>query len=226
MLDANEFLLLRYLARYVSEHKKQLIESVLAARTRHLTVVLEDIYQSQNLSAVIRTCECFGIQDLHIIENTRSYAVNKRVLKGAHKWMTLVRYRQGEDRTLECFRALRQNNYRIVVASPDGSGIPIDELDVSSRVALVFGNELHGLSHQAREYCDQQVKIPMYGFTESFNISVSAALCVSAAINKIRTGPHDFHLTGPERDELRLMWYRKIIRRSEIIEREYLRTIA
>lgn len=226
MLDTKESSVLRYLTKYVSEHKKEVIERVLAARTRHITVALEDIYQSQNLSAVIRTCECLGIQDVHIIENTRSYAVNKRVLKGAHKWTTVIRYRHGEDRTLDCFRGLRQKDYRIVVASPEPTGIPLSELDVSSRVALVFGNELHGLSRQAREYCDEQVKIPMYGFTESFNISVSAALCVYSLIEKIHTGVIDFHLTEPERDELRLMWYRKIIRRSEIIEREYLRSIV
>lgn len=226
MLSANESRVLHYLARYITGHKKEFIDRVLAMRTRHITVVLEDVYQSQNLSAVIRTCECLGVQDVHIIENVSSYGVNKRVLKGAHKWMTLLRYRHGEDRTLECFRALRQKEYRIVTASPEGSGTPVDLLDISSRVALVFGNELHGLSPEARQYCDEQVKIPMYGFTESFNVSVSAALCVFALIDKIRKSGLGFQITEGERDELRLQWYRKIIRRSEIIEREYLRTIA
>lgn len=103
---------------------------------------------------------------------------------------------------------------------------PVDQLDISSRVALVFGNELHGLSHAARECCDEQVKIPMYGFTESLNISVSAALCIFALTDKIRKSGVRFRLTEEECDELRLAWYRKIIKRSEIIEREYLRTIA
>ena len=226
MLDSNEIRVLQYLSQYITDHKKESIERVLAMRTRHITVVLENIYQSQNLSAAIRTCECLGVQDVHIIENESTYGINRRILKGAQKWVTLLRYRHGEDKTLECFRALRQKNYRIVTVSPEASGTPIDQLDVSSRVALVFGNELHGLSCEAREYCDEQVKIPMYGFTESFNISVSAALCVFTLMNKIRDSGQRFHLTEEECDELRLSWYRKIIRRSEIIESQYLRTIV
>lgn len=226
MLSVNEYRVLGYLAGYITPHKKEYIDRVLDMRTRHVTVVLEDVYQSQNLSAVIRTCECLGIQDIHIIENVSTYNVNRRVLKGAHKWVTMLRHRKGEDRTVECFRALRKKGYRIVTASPEGTGTPVDMLDVSSRVAVVFGNELHGLSPAAREYCDEQVKIPMYGFTESLNISVSAALCVFALVDKIRKSGIAFQLTEEECDELRLQWYRKIIKRSEIIEREYLRTIA
>lgn len=226
MLSTNELRVLQYLEQYVTGHKKDYIEKVLAMRTRHLTVVMEDIYQSQNLSAVIRTCECLGVQDVHIIENHSAYAVNRRVLKGAHKWVSLFRYRSGGDRTLVCFRTLREKGYRIVTAAPEPSGTDVNDLDVSSRVALVFGNELHGLSAEARRYCDAQVKIPMYGFTESLNISVSAAVCVFSLMNRIRRSGEKYGLTDEECDELRLSWYRKIIRRSEIIEREYLRTIA
>lgn len=226
MLNSTESRVLHYLARCITERKKDCIERVLALRTRHITVVLEDIYQSQNLSAVIRTCECLGVQDVHIIENSSAYAVNRRVLKGAHKWVTVSRHRGGEDNTLACYDALREKNYRIVTVSPEGSGTPVDQLALSSRTALVFGNELHGVSTKARACCDEQVRIPMYGFTESLNISVSVALCVFTLINKIRAGGLDFHLTDEERDDLRLLWYRKIVRRSEIIEREYLRTIA
>ncbi|HEY4655377.1 MAG TPA: RNA methyltransferase [Cyclobacteriaceae bacterium] len=226
MLSEKENQVLNHLARYITEHKKNFIESVLDLRTRHITVVLEDIYQSQNSSAVIRTCECLGIQDVHVIENRAIYTVNRKVLKGSHKWITLLRYRHREDRTLECFHALRNRGYRIIATSPAGSGTTVDDLDVTVPVALVFGNELRGLSDTALQHCDGQIRIPMYGFTESLNISVSVALCLFQLIRKVQVNGVSFHLSPEQRDELRLSWYRSIVRRSEIIEREFLRTIA
>ncbi|MFO7258801.1 MAG: RNA methyltransferase [Bacteroidota bacterium] len=226
MLSETERLVLQHLAQYVTDHKKEFITKVLSQRTRRITVVLEDVYQSQNLSAVMRTCECMGIQDVHVIENTSGYGFNKKVLKGAHKWLTIQRYRTGDDRTRACITSLREKGYRILAVSPDPSGIPIDAVTPDEPLALVFGNELHGLSDAAIALGDQQVTIPMYGFTESMNISVSAALCVYVLSAKLRTSGLPYGLTEDEQDELRLKWYRKIVRRSDVIEREYLRTIT
>jgi tRNA (guanosine-2'-O-)-methyltransferase len=226
MLSHTERLVLQHLSQYVTDHKKEFISKVLSQRTRWITVVLEDVYQSQNLSAAMRTCECMGIQDVHIIEKTSGYGVNKKVIKGAHKWLTIKRYRTGDDRTPACITALREKGYRILAVSPEPTGVPIEELTVDEPLALVFGNELHGLSEDARGLGDLQVTIPMYGFTESMNISVSAALCVFVLSGKLRTSGLSYGLSESEQDELRLTWYRQIVRRSEIIEREYLRTIA
>ncbi|HEX7016978.1 MAG TPA: RNA methyltransferase [Cyclobacteriaceae bacterium] len=226
MLNHTERLVLEHLSGYVTDHKKEFISRVLSLRTRWITVVLEDVYQSQNLSAVMRTCECMGIQDVHVIEKTIGYGYNKKVLKGAHKWLTIKRYRTGEDRTRACITSLREKGYRILAISPEPSGVPIDAVAPDAPLALVFGNELHGLSENARALGDEQVTIPMYGFTESMNISVSAALCVFVLSGKLRTSGLPYGLTEAEQDELRLKWYRQIVRRSEIIEREYLRTIA
>lgn len=226
MLSHTDRLILQHLSQYVTDHKKDFISKVLSQRTRWITVVLEDVYQSQNLSAVMRTCECMGIQDVHVIEKTGGYGFNKKVLKGAHKWLTIKRYRSGDDRTRTCITSLREKGYRILAVSPDPSGMPIEDVKPDEPVALVFGNELHGLSQEAIALGDQQVTIPMYGFTESMNISVSAALCVFVLSGKLRNGGLNHGLTDGEQDELRLKWYRQIVRRSEIIEREYLRTIA
>ena len=226
MLNQTERLILQHLSRYVTDHKKDFISKVLSQRTRRITVVLEDVYQSQNLSAVMRTCECMGIQDVHVIEKGGSYGVNKRVLKGAHKWLTIKRYRSGADRTRACITSLRESGYRILAVSPEPSGVPIETIVPDEPLALVFGNELHGLSEHARALRDLQVTIPMYGFTESMNISVSAALCVFVLCRKLRTSLLPYGISEEEQDELRLKWYRQIVRRSEIIEREYLRTIA
>lgn len=219
--------LLNHFSRFISDHKKDFVNRVLENRTRYVTVVLEDIYQSQNASAVVRTCECMGLQDVHIVENTAKYHVNVRVLKGSNKWMDLLRYREDQvNNTEACFNVLRNNGYRIFVADPAEDGCSIDEVDVGAgKIALVFGNELRGSSDYAIQNCDQKVKIPMYGFTESLNISVSVAISLNTVLSKLRKSELMIGLTDSEKDHIRLNWFRKIVRRSDILEREFLRTI-
>jgi tRNA (guanosine-2'-O-)-methyltransferase len=218
--------LITHFSQYVTDHKKQLVEKILSQRTRHIAVVLEDIYQSQNASAVIRTCECMGLQDVHIVENLSKYHLNTRVLKGADKWMDLVRHREKKiNNTEKCFHNLRENGYKILVADPADDGVSIHDVDPTEKLALLFGNELRGTSQYAIDHCDQKVKIPMYGFTESLNISVSVAISLNALITKLRTQNHAYGLSEEEKEAIKLVWYRKIVRRSDIIEKEFLRTI-
>jgi tRNA (guanosine-2'-O-)-methyltransferase len=222
-----EALLFDHLAQFVSDHKKAFVEKVLNERTRYVTVVLENIYQSQNASATVRTSECMGLQDIHIVENTAQYQLNVRVLKGADKWLNLERYRtKGQNNTETCFKHLRSKGYKILVADPAEDGIPIDEVDVGeSRMAIVFGNELRGASPYALDHGDQKIKIPMYGFTESLNISVSVAICLNTVLGKLRQSQTPIGLSEEEKRLIKLSWYRKIVRRSDILEREFLRTI-
>lgn len=217
----------RHLGQFVSDHKKAFVEKVLEQRTRYLTVVLENIYQSQNASAAIRTCECMGVQDIHIVEDTAKYHLNVRVLKGSYKWMNLIRYRAKKvNNTGICFELLRRQGYRILVADPSQDGISIDDLDASAgKIALVFGNELRGASEYSLGHADQKIRIPMFGFTESFNVSVSVALCLNTILSKLRQSGKPIFLSDEEKAQLRLAWYRKIVRRSELVEREFLRTI-
>jgi tRNA (guanosine-2'-O-)-methyltransferase len=219
--------LLEHLSQFVSDHKKETIDHVLANRTRHVTVVLEDIFQSQNASAVVRTCECMGVQDIHMIESKAKYDVNVRVLKGSNKWMDIVRYRnKNEDNIANCFKGLKEKGYRLLVADPSAEGTSIHDIDVAEqKLALVFGNELRGLSTFAWDHADEKIRIPMFGFTESLNISVSVAISLSVLINKLRESGKDFGLSSEEKENLRLAWYRKIVRRSDTLEREFLRTI-
>ena len=219
--------MLQYLSQFVSEHKKRFVEQVLRYRTRYVTVVLEDIYQSQNASAVLRTCECMGLQDVHVIEQNSKYELNRRVLKGAHKWLSLYRYRDKNiDNTKTCFAALRNNGYTVCVTDPAPDGTSIYDLDVAEgKIALVFGNELRGVSSHALAHADRKIRIPMYGFTESLNISVSVAICLNTLIGKLHSSGLDYSLNQYEQDAIKLDWYRKIVRRSELIEREFLRAI-
>jgi tRNA (guanosine-2'-O-)-methyltransferase len=219
--------LFEHLSQFVSDHKKEFVDKVLSQRTRYVTVVLEDIYQSQNASAVVRTCECMGLQDLHIVENTAKYHVNVRVLKGSNKWMDLERYHNKKVNNTEvCFDVLRKKGYRILLADPSEDGVPIENIDVEKgKLALVFGNELRGSSDYALNNCDQKIRIPMYGFTESLNISVSVAICLNTILPKLRASGANIGLPDDEKAAIKLNWYRKIVKRSEIVEREFLRTI-
>jgi tRNA (guanosine-2'-O-)-methyltransferase len=219
-------LLTNHLSQFVSDHKKEFVDRVLDQRTRYITIVLENIFQSQNASATLRTSECLGLQDVHIVENTAKYHLNIRVLKGADKWLDMHRYRKrGENNTETCFSRLRAGGYKIYVADPAEDGASIDDIDVNQKIALVFGNELRGVSDYAIEQADGRMKIPMYGFTESLNISVSVAISLSTILRKLRQSTIDFHLSEEEKRAIRLEWYKKIVRGSDVIEREFLRTI-
>jgi tRNA (guanosine-2'-O-)-methyltransferase len=220
-------MLFQHLSQFVSDHKKEFVDHVLSKRTRHITIVLEDIYQSQNASAVVRTCECMGLQDIHIVEQESKYEINRRVLKGANKWMNLYRYHNRSEHNIKkCFDALRADGYKILVTDPSPDGTSIYDVDVeASKLALVFGNELRGISDYALTHADEKVRIPMHGFTESLNISVSVAICLSTLIKKIHRSEKNFFLTDAEKDTIKLAWYRKIVRRSDLIEREFLRAI-
>ena len=222
-----ERLVFQHLSQFVSEHKKEFVERVLDLRTRHITVVLEDIFQSQNASAVIRTCECMGIQDIHIIENISKYSINPRVLKGSNKWIDITHHTsKTQNNTASAFSQLKASGYKIIATDPGSDGISIQDLSVEgSKLALVFGNELRGISKEALDLCDQKVKIPMYGFTESLNISVSAAICLNTIMTKLHALKSFAGLTEDDKEVLKLKWYRKIVRKSDLIEREFLRTI-
>ncbi|GHN03073.1 tRNA (guanosine(18)-2'-O)-methyltransferase [Cytophagales bacterium WSM2-2] len=223
---SKEQLLIGHLSQYVTDHKKGFIEKVLNERTRHVTLVLEDIFQSQNASAVVRTCECLGLQDIHIIEDDSKYSVNKRVLKGSNKWIDLHRYKmKGFDNSQICFRKLRDLGYKILVTDPSPDGISIHDISVNEKLAVVMGNELNGTSEYALANADQKIFIPMHGFTESFNISVSAAIILSTLLTKMRSSPIPWQLTDTEKEVIRLQWLRKIVRRSDLIEQEFLKSI-
>lgn len=217
--------LLSHLLEFISDNKKQLFEKIIQYRTKHITVVLEDIYQSQNASAVLRTCDCFGIQDVHIIENKHEYQINPDVALGSTKWLNLIKYNSKENNTLETFENLRKNGYRVVATTPHKNDCTLENLDFTSKFALVFGTELHGLSEIAIDNSDDFVKIPMYGFTESFNISVSAAIMLHYLTYKLRDSEIDWQLNEQEMTDIKLNWVRQVVKSSEQLERKFLKNL-
>jgi tRNA (guanosine-2'-O-)-methyltransferase len=215
--------LINLLEEFVTENKIQLINKVLAERTRHLTVVLEDVYHSHNASAVLRTSDCFGLQDLYITQKLHDYHLNPNIVRGASNWVTLHKYEREEDSTIKCFNDLRSKNYRIVGTTPDPNSKSIHELDITQKTAIVFGAEHEGISDFAKQEADELVHIPMYGFTESFNVSVSAALILMDLVRRLKKSDVDWQLTEGEQDELKFQWYQRIVRRSDLHIKTYLR---
>lgn len=211
--------LLEQLLNSLSEHKAGLFEKIIPNRTRHLTVVLEDIFQSQNASAVLRTADCFGIQDVHIIEKRNEYTLNPDVALGSSKWLSMYKYNEPEqNNTLAAFKHLKEQGYQIVATTPHQDDVMLDKLDITKKTAIVFGTEREGLSEDAINNADVHMKIPMYGFTESFNISVSAALCMYQLSEKMRASEIDWKLTKEEELDIMVNWAKSVVKSSEQIE--------
>ncbi len=186
----------------ISEDRWQKFRQVVSQRTRYVTLVLEDIFQAHNASAVIRSCELMGVQDLHIIENRNNYEISRDIVVGSHKWVNLHKHNKWVDNTKGCFKHLRKQGYRIVATSPHKNDCLLSELPLDNKTALVFGNEGGGLSDTALENVDAFVKIPMYGLTESYNLSVSAAICMYELIHRMKKEEQNWQLSQEEQDIL------------------------
>ena len=194
--------LIDYLSKIVTDERWNLMNKTIADRTRYLTVVLEDIYQPHNASAVLRTCDCFGVQDVHIIENQNEYTVNPDIALGASKWLNLKKYNKEENNTLMCINSLKEEGYRIVATTPHTNDVNLDSFNLENgKTALLFGSEQPGLSELALDHADEFLKIPMLGFTESFNISVSASIILHHLRLKLNQSEIEWQLSKDERDD-------------------------
>ena len=214
--------LIAYLKQFVTEERFLKFREIINYRTRHITIALEDIFQPHNASAVLRTCDCFGVQDVHIIENRNKYEVNPDVALGASKWLDLIRYNEPGENTQACLTMLKNQGYRIVATTPHENGFTPENLPLDRKVALVFGTELAGLSSMVLEQADDFIRIPMVGFTESLNISVSAAILIQTLTNRLRTSEISWQLTESESDSILLKWLQQTINRSDKIIQVYL----
>jgi tRNA (guanosine-2'-O-)-methyltransferase len=206
-----------YLAGLISPRRRERMEQVLGHRTRWLTVVLEDVYQPHNASAVLRSCEALGLQDVHVIESRNRYQVNPQVDLGASRWLTVRRYPD----LAGCVQALRERGYHLLAASPHEGGQEPEQVDVGQPLAILLGTEEEGLSPAAVAAADGSVRVPMYGFTESLNVSVCAALILRELSRRLRQEPVAWELTETERAELRLEWYRRSVRGAELLEARF-----
>lgn len=209
--------LLEYLETFLTENRTERFNSILPQRTKHFTVATEDVYQLHNTSAVMRTCDVFGIQELHIVEEVNSKSIDREIAMGAQKWVDLHRYHSITD----CIENVKSKGYQIVATTPHIDDCELIDFDVTKKSCFFFGRETEGLSQQVLDQADCFLKIPMVGFTESLNISVSAAIILQHVTAKLRKSDIKWQLTEEELLDKRFDWIKKTIKNYDAIVEHY-----
>jgi tRNA (guanosine-2'-O-)-methyltransferase len=193
------------------------IDSVLAARLASVVTLVEDTYDPHNAAATIRTTEALGLQELHVVEpGDERFSAAWGITRGSHKWIDLVRWKD----PVPAIQSLRSRGFRVYATLP-GAKESIEDVDVGSPLAIAFGNEHAGLSKAAIDACDGALGVPMFGFSESFNLSVTVGLAMSRIATRRRTHLGNLgDLPEDKRRHLRARWFAYKIRGAEeIIER-------
>ncbi len=208
---------IEYLENFVTENRKAIFKKVLSQRTRHFTAVLEDLYQMHNVSAVVRSADIFGWQDLHIVQKKYEPKLSHAIAKGAEKWLDIHRY----ERTQSAIDHLKQKGYRIVATTPHTNDVNLPDFDISQPAAFFFGVEKDGLSELVMDQADVFLKIPMYGFTESFNISVAAALIMHSVTESLHASDIAWQLPESEQELIYMQWLEKSIKSIDLIKKDY-----
>ena len=208
---------LNYLEEILTENRKERFLNVLATRTNHFTVAIEDIFQLHNTSAVMRSCEVFGIQQLNVVEEKFGKSIDKEIAMGAQKWVDVNRF----ESISACIENLKSKGYQIIATTPHENDCLLDDFDISKPSALFFGTERDGLSQEVLENANGFLKIPMVGFTESLNISVSAAIIIQNLMSRLHQSDIAWQLSEEEILEKRLEWARKSIKDIKRIEARY-----
>ncbi len=205
----------------ITPNKREMFDRIAADRTKHLTVVMENIYQEHNASAVLRSCDCFGLQDLHVIEKDNTYKIQRDIALGAGRWVDMYNYDDSENVTKDCLNDLKSKGYKIVATTPHTDSQTIYDLDLTQPIALVFGTERRGISEEVVEMADEFVKIPMYGFTESFNISVSVAIVLNTLRQRLEQSDLNWKLSDEEQTLLKINWCSKILNGGDLLEKKF-----
>ena len=208
---------LEFLENILTDNRKEKFLKVLGSRTKHFTVVVEDVFQMHNASAVMRSCEVFGIQELNVIEERYGKRIDKEIAMGAQKWVDIKTF----DSVVDCVATLKNQGYQIIATTPHENDCLMEDFDISKPSALFFGTERDGLSEEILQRADGFLKIPMVGFTESLNISVSAAIILQNITNRLRQTNINWQLTEAEILEKRMDWARKSIKDIKRIEARY-----
>jgi len=216
--------LLGQLESLATAKRLERMATVLAARTGHLSVVFEDVYHPHNASAVLRTCECLGLQDVHVVEDAMRFRPSRDIARGSARWLTLQRWRREQGQDIgACLAALRAQGFVIVATSPSDDAITLEEVPLEKPLAVCFGTEETGLSPSAFAAADIRVVIRTPGFTRSLNVSVTAALVMYHLAARLRASDLPWRLPAARREDLRLMWLADESRSARGLAREALK---
>ncbi len=208
---------LEFLENILTDNRKERFLKVLENRTNHFTIAVEDIFQMHNASAVMRSCEIFGIQELNVIEERYGKSIDKEIAMGAQKWVDINTF----DSVSTCIETLKNKGYQIVATTPHENDCLLEDFDISKPSAFFFGTERDGLSQEILKKANGFLKIPMVGFTESLNISVSAAIIIQNLTEKLRKSDVKWQLSEEEILDKRLAWAKSSIKDIKRIEARY-----
>lgn len=195
----------------LTENRKARIEEVLNKRTLSVATVVEHLYDTGNISAVMRSAESFGFMPFHVVEKPDAkYKKSERTSKGSEKWLDIQKHTD----SIELIQDLKKKGYAVWATCLQGS-VPIREVDFSKKIAVIFGNERDGVTPEALNACDGRFQIPMSGFTQSFNISVAAALTFYHIYEyRMKHFGRSGDLSDAEKEELRGIYYQKTLQQS------------
>lgn len=204
----------QYLSGFMTAGRAERLRQVLDDRTRYMAVCLENIYHPQNASALVRHCDAFGIQDIFTIEEICRFRPNTNVVKGTDKWVNIRRSFKTEDGIAE----LRRRGYRIIATTPHRGDCSPEEFDIEAGpFALVFGTEHEGVSGRIADVADGYIRIPMWGFVESLNVSASAAIILYMLSKRLRQSGIDWRLTEDEKKVILFDWMMRSVKNAETI---------
>ncbi|MBD3672299.1 MAG: RNA methyltransferase [Planctomycetaceae bacterium] len=205
---------LNFLQQFLTPERRSRFDEVLDFRTRHLTVVLESLHQSNNASACLRSCDAFGIQDVHVIANRNDYKINEEIDMGASYWLTMHKYPPGSESTRSCLLSLKDQGYRIVATSLSHDAATPESLSLGQPVAIVMGEERPGVSETVLDMADEFLQIPMCGFVQSLNVSVATAILLQRLSERLRSERDDWGLSAEEKQIILDDWIAKSVKRQ------------
>jgi tRNA (guanosine-2'-O-)-methyltransferase len=221
-MDSDKQAILSHFQQFLTENRIDLFERKVLERSRHFTLVLEDLFHPHNASAILRTCDCLGIQDVHMIENNHQFKNEKDISLGSRKWLSVHRYNDTRKDVPTCIEQLKAKGYTVAVLNPHHDDISIDTYPIDQKTAFILGAEKTGLTDYSLKHADIHIKVPMYGFTESYNVSVTAALTMYDVMKRMRSSALPWQLSEDEQWEVKLAWTLRSIRSSRDLIKDFL----
>lgn len=211
-----------YLSAFLTPRRRSLFEQVAQSRTQYLSLLVEDVHQEHNASALVRTCDCFGIQQMHILEKGNEGKVSSGMAKGAEKWVDVFQHKATKREPRVLLQAAKKAGYQIAATTPHGQAHTPQDLPLDRPTLVLFGQEGPGLSQELFNEADCHLNLAMYGFTESFNVSVSAALVLQVLVHRLRQEGQDWALSEAAYWQLLTRWALKMITNEQVYLREFL----
>lgn len=213
--------LIEYLETFLTPRRQDLFKQVLDERTRFLTVAIEDVGHLHNTSAVMRSCDAFGVQDVHVIEELKGKRIDREIAMGAQKWTSVKRY----DSTKNALAKLKSEGYQIVATTPHHTAHKLEDFKLDKPTALFFGSEKDGLTETVIEAADEYIYIPTFGFTQSLNISVCAAILLQELTQRLRNSSLDWKLKPEDIEEIKTLWLKRNLKDYDALVAQFKTTL-